>query len=80
MNKKDAAVYKALAECGFDFGNKNIPDPEKDKIVQIVSDPNLQHIEDVLRVLNKDSTLDEINEMLKKDTTYREDDKTNHNP
>ena len=53
MNKKDAAVYKALAELGFDHGHE-IPDPKEDEMVD--------------RILHPDETfLDAVEDLFKKD-------------
>lgn len=64
MNKKDAAVYKSLAELGFDFGNKEIPDPTKDEIVKSLSDPNIRNLDDMCRVLGLDHY--DVDELLTK--------------
>lgn len=55
MNKKDAAIYKALAECGFEYGD-NIPDPELDEMIKHIMDPEEQFLDAVERLFNSDPT------------------------
>jgi len=63
MNKKDAAIYKILAECGFDCGSQHISDSDKDSTIKTILDPQTRHLEDILRVF--DGKFSNINDLFK---------------
>ena len=71
MNKADAKVYKALAECGFEAG-KEIPDPQvdMDSMFKILLDENAIFLEEVEILFSGDekkivTTREKLNSSLK---------------
>lgn len=72
MNKNDAKVFKALAECGFDHGNE-IPDPEvdMDALFKLALDEKEIFLEQVEILFADDKKIvtisDKINNSLKKE-------------